>query len=267
MTAKPNRRIILKSRREIELMRQAGALVSQVLDQVGDMVKPGVTTGELNQAAEALIAEAGAEALFKGVVNPQARIPFPAALCTSINDEVVHGIPSERKLVEGDILSVDCGVRLSDYCGDSARTFMVGQVAPDVGRLVETTRESLAIAIREIRPGRHWTEVAREIQRFVESRQMAVVREFVGHGIGREMHEGPNVPNYVDSRSSQSDFELVEGLVLAIEPMVNLGGSEVTYVGAERWTVATRDGSYAAHFEHTIAVTAQGAEVLTKTPG
>jgi methionyl aminopeptidase len=263
MAAEGNRGIVLKSPREIELMRTAGALVYRVLDHVGGRVAPGVTTRSLNEAAERLIAEADAEALFKGVTNRQARIPFPAALCISVNDEVVHGIPSERVLAEGDVVSVDCGVRLNGYCGDSARTFAVGKVSEAAGRLIDVTRRALEVAISGIVPGRMWSEVAGEIQKSVEGQGLSVVREFVGHGIGQEMHEEPKVPNYVDRRQKRGDFRLVEGMTLAIEPMVNIGGSEVMYAGRERWTVCTRDGSYAAHFEHTVAVTAEGADILS----
>jgi methionyl aminopeptidase len=263
MSADRNRGVILKSPREIELLRAAGALVHQVLDRVEALVVPGVTTAELNSAAEKMIAEAGATPLFKGVTNPQARIAFPAALCTSVNDQVVHGIPSARALKEGDIVSVDCGVRLDGYCGDSARTLAVGEVGEDVSRLMEVTRRALGIAIAEIRPQRKWGEVARRIQAFVEGEGLSVVRDFVGHGIGQEMHEDPKVPNYVDRRSRRADFMLVEGMTLAIEPMVTLGKPDVVYAGQERWTVCTKDGTCAAHFEHTIAVTAGGADVLS----
>ncbi len=263
MTVKQNRGIVLKSRREIELLRAAGALVCGVLDQVGRTVAPGITTAELNTAAEEMIAAAGAIPLFKGVTNPQAKIPFPAALCTSVNDEVVHGIPSDRRLEAGDIVSVDCGVRLSGYCGDSARTFAVGEVSPGARHLMEVTKRALGLAIEEIRPGRMWSEVAGQIQQYVEGEKFSVVRDFVGHGIGREMHEEPKIPNYVDRRNLKSDFRLVEGMTLAIEPMVNMGKPEVNYAGKMRWTVATKDGEYAAHYEHSVAVTADGADILT----
>ena len=244
-------------------MRSAGALVHRVLTRVEELVAPGVTTGELNAVAEEMIAEAGARALFKGVTTPQARVPFPAALCTSVNEEVVHGVPSDRVLKEGDIVSVDCGVRLDGYCGDCARTMAVGRVSDRVGHLMRVTRAALDLAIAEIRCRRRWSEVAGRIHRFVEDQGLSVVREFVGHGIGQEMHEEPKVPNYVDRRYRQTDFALAEGMTLAIEPMVNLGGAEVVYSGRERWAVCTKDQQYAAHYEHTVAVTAEGADVLT----
>ncbi len=251
----------LKSKQEIEAMRRAGGLVAQVLEQVRQAVKPRVSTAELNALAEGLIAAAGAEPLFKGVRSTQAKFPYPAALCTSVNEEVVHGVPGVRKLAEGDIISVDCGVRLDGYCGDAAVTIPVGQVRPEVQRLMDVTNEALLIAVREIRPGRKWTDVAREMQRHVEQAGFSVVREFVGHGIGRSLHEDPKVPNFVD-RGSRS-FDMVAGLVLAVEPMVNMGRPDVVYGDSTGWTVVTRDRSWAAHFEHTIAVTDGGNDVLT----
>ncbi|MCH7812616.1 MAG: type I methionyl aminopeptidase [Planctomycetes bacterium] len=263
MSAKGNRGIVLKSRREIELMRTAGALVNRVLTRVEELVAPGVTTSQMNDVAEEMIAQAGAVPLFKGVTTPQARTPFPAALCTSVNEEVVHGVPSDRALKEGDMVSVDCGVRLNGYCGDSARTIAVGQVSAAIRSLMDATQEALELAIGEVRHGRMWSEVAGEIQRFVEGRGFSVVREFVGHGIGQEMHEEPKVPNFVDRKHRQQDFELVEGMTLAVEPMVNLGRAEVVYAGRDRWAVCTKDHSCAAHYEHVVAVTANGADVLT----
>ena len=256
------RGIILKSPREIELMRSAGAVVYGVLRRMRELAQAGTTTAELNAVAEEMITAAAGIPLFKGVENPQAKFPFPAALCTSVNEELVHGIPSDRALAEGDVLSVDCGVRLAGYCGDSATTIPIGSVDREVARLLEVAREALDLAIAEIRPGRAWSEVAKGIQAFVEDNGFSVVRDFVGHGIGREMHEEPKVPNYWDGRQG-SDFELVPNMVIAIEPMVNLGNRAVRYAGHDRWTVVTRDGKCAAHFEHTVAVTDTGADVLT----
>ncbi len=244
-------------------MRRAGRLVYRVLGRMREMTGPGVTTAELNAVAEEMIAEAGAEPLFRGVRTKQAKFPFPSALCTSINDQVVHGIPSDRPLAEGDVVSVDCGVRLDGYCGDSATTIAVGQVPPEVRRLLEVTVESLRIAIEGIRPKRWWSEIAGAIQSHVESAGFSVVREFVGHGIGREMHEEPKVPNYVDPRERRQDFQLREGMTFAVEPMVNMGLPQVVYGDATGWPVVTKDGSIAAHFEHTLAVTPRGADVLT----
>ncbi|MEP0847996.1 MAG: type I methionyl aminopeptidase [Phycisphaerae bacterium] len=258
-----SQRIVIKSARETELMRAAGQLVCEVLDALEREVAPGVTTARLDEIARQRISAAGATALFLGVRNPQARYPFPAHICASVNDAVVHGIPDERPLREGDIVSIDVGVRLNGYCGDSARTFAVGAVAPRTRRLLDTTQGALDTAIGEMRPGMRWSQVARRIQKAVESQGFGVVREFVGHGIGREMHEEPKVPNYVDRSSRASDFDLVPGMTLAIEPMVTAGRPEVEYLDRDRWTVVTKDRSLAAHFEHTVAVTEKGAWVLT----
>ena len=260
---KRSRTARLKRPEEIERMRRAGRVVHEALGRVREMTRPGVTTAELNAAAEQIIQEAQGEALFRGVCTKQAKFPFPAALCTSVNDQVVHGIPSDRPLAEGDVVSVDCGVRLDGYCGDSAATIMVGQVSPEVRRLVEVTVESLDLAIERIRPKRGWSEIAAAIQSRVESAGFSIVREFVGHGIGRDMHEEPKVPNYVDPRERRQDFMIREGMTLAVEPMVNMGSPEVVYADATGWPVVTRDGSVSAHFEHTIAVTAHGPDVLT----
>ncbi|MEE9296491.1 MAG: type I methionyl aminopeptidase [Phycisphaerae bacterium] len=258
-----HRGIIIKSDREIRLMGQAGRLVFEILTEVESLVAPGVTTGQLNEAAEKRIADAGATALFKGVRNPQARGPFPAALCTSVNSEVVHGVPGDTVLNDGDIVSVDCGVRLNGYCGDSARTCAVGSVSQNVQRLLDVTREALSLAIREIRVGRMWRDIARRMQALVEEESFSVVRDFVGHGIGQQMHEEPKIPNYYHRKHAPGDFRLEPNMTLAIEPMVNMGSHHVSYRDTDRWAVVTRDGKHAAHFEHTVAVTESGARVLT----
>lgn len=244
-------------------MRAAGRVVHAVLARMQELALPGVTTAQLNMAAEEIISSAGGTALFKGVRNPQARFPFPAALCTSVNEELVHGIPGERALCEGDIVGVDCGVRLDGYCADSATTIAVGRVSPQAQHLLEVTRRALELAIGLVRPGRKWSEVAKAIQRFVEGENLAVVRDFVGHGIGRDMHEEPKVPNYWDDRQKRAEFELAPRMVLAIEPMVNLGTAAVDYADDDRWVVVTRDRKLSAHFEHTVAVTDGAADVLT----
>lgn len=259
----PSHGIILKSDREIELMRAAGRLVYRVLGRVEELARPGVTTGELNAAAEEVIAEVGGTPLFKGVTSPQAKFAFPAALCTSVNEELVHGVPGDRALREGDVLSVDCGVKLAGYCGDSARTIPIGKVSEEAMRLLSVTRRALEIAVEQMRPGRMWSEVAEAMQRSVEAKRFHVVRDFVGHGIGREMHEEPKVPNYWSAGSRSMDFELVPQMVLAVEPMVNAGTHRVDYGDEGGWVVVTRDRSFAAHFEHTIAVTETGSDVLT----
>ncbi|HSW46361.1 MAG TPA: type I methionyl aminopeptidase [Phycisphaerae bacterium] len=253
----------LKRSEEIEAMRQAGRVVHQVLERVGQMVRPGVTTVELNAEAERMIAAAGAEPLFKGVESRQAAFPFPSALCTSVDEQVVHGVPDGKPLVEGSVVSVDCGVRLHGYCGDAAMTFPVGRISPEAERLLAVTREALEIAIGRMRPKRWWSEIAGAMQAHVEAAGFSMVREFVGHGIGQMMHEEPKVPNYVDPREHRLDFVLLPGMVLAVEPMVNMGTAAVEYTDTTGWPVTTRDRNYSAHFEHTIAVTDRGADVLT----
>lgn len=255
--------IILKSPREIELMRTAGGLVWRILNKLETMVRPGVTTGELNQAADEMIKANGATSLFRGVQVKDAKFPFPAVLCTSVNDEVVHGIPGKRVLKEGDIVSVDCGVRVAGYCGDSARTFAVGRISPEADRLLQVTRETLDLALKEMHPGRYWSDIATDMQRYVESRGYSVVRKFVGHGVGREMHEDPKVPNYWDRKENSGDFQLKKGMTLAVEPMVNLGKAAVGYGNRDCWVVVTKDGRYSAHYEHTVAVTDTGVDILT----
>ena len=257
------RGIILKSPREIELMREAGRVVRRVLSRCEEMASPGVSSAELNAEAERIIAEAGGEALFKGVRAPKARFPFPAALCASTNEAVVHGIPNGRPLQAGDIISVDCGVRLKGYCGDAAVTIAIGEVSHEVQRLLDVTRAMLEIAVAHMKPGRRWSEVAKLMQKRAEESGFSVVREFVGHGIGQQMHEDPKVPNYCDRQQARHDFELRSGMLLAVEPMVNIGTADVEYKDDDCWTVVTRDGGWAAHFEHTIAVTDNGSDVLT----
>lgn len=256
-------KIVIKSPREIELLRAAGRVVHAVLTELGRMVRPGITTAELDARAEEMIREAGGTPLFKGVRSPQARAPFPASICASVNEQVVHGIPNNRPLKEGDIVSVDCGVRLKGYCGDAAVTFAVGRLAPKAQRLLDVTREALEVAIREIGPGERWSRVARLMQKCVEDSGFSVVREFVGHGIGQEMHEEPKVPNYYDRSQRQADFELRTGMTLAVEPMVTAGRPDVKLADATGWPVVTKDGSWAAHYEHMVVVTGDGADVLT----
>lgn len=261
--AKPASRPILKSPREVELMRAAGRVVRRVLDEVGTLVRPGVPTSDLSHVAETIIRSAEGVALFRGVETTHTKFPFPAALCVSVNDEVVHGIPGDRRLDEGDIVSIDCGVRLKGYCGDAAMTYPVGRIRPQDQRLLNVTQAALALAIERMRPGMQWSIVAGEIQRLVERAGFSVVREFVGHGIGTDMHEEPKVPNYTDRKQRKSDFLLQPGLVLAVEPMVAAGRPAVRCRDSSGWTQTTSDGSRAAHFEHTVAITENGVDVLT----
>lgn len=255
--------ITLRSRREIELMRSAGKIVGNVLSKLQEVAEPGMTTGQLDAMALQMTAEAEAEALFKGVRSPYARRPFPGAICASVNEEVVHGIPSNETILEdGDILSIDFGVRLNGYCGDAAITVEIGAVAQEKRRLIDVTKSVLDIAIRESTPGRKWSQVATGMQKCAESAGFSVVTDFVGHGIGKEMHEEPRVPNFVNDDVLASDFVLQPGMVLAVEPMINAGTHAVRTL-KNGWTVVTRDGRCSAHYEHTIAVTDSGCEVLT----
>ena len=255
--------ITLRSRREIELMRRAGAVVADVLLKLQEIARPSVSTAHLDAVAAEMTSKAGAQPLFKGVRSPQARTPFPGVICASINEQVVHGIPSEHvKLKEGDILSIDFGVRLDGYCGDAAVTVAIGEISGENRRLMDVTRQALDIAIARAAPGVRWSAIAGEMQRVAESAGFSVVREFVGHGIGRQMHEEPRVPNFVSKELLADDIVLAEGMVLAVEPMINGGTSDVRTL-KDGWTVVTRDGRCSAHFEHTIAVTGDGCEVLT----
>lgn len=249
--------IICKSTGELERMRAASRLVARVLAELKRTVEPGVTTAALDELAEARVREAGAVPAFKGYRG------FPATLCTSVNQQVVHGIPSDRRLKDGDIVSLDMGVLLDGYYGDSAVTVGVGTISERADRLLRVTEESLHHAIAQARVGGRVSDLGHAVQRHVEAQGFAVVREFVGHGIGVDLHEEPQIPNYgAPGRGPR----LAEGMVLAIEPMVTVGGPAVKVL-ADGWTAVTRDGSLAAHFEHTVAVTAEGPEVLTVPDG
>jgi methionyl aminopeptidase len=255
--------IQLKTPQQIERMRRAGRIVRSVLDRLGEMIAPGVTTKELDAEAERMCRECGAECLFKGVLGRSGAGPFPGSICVSIDEEVVHGIPSAERLIgEGQIVSIDFGVKLDGWCGDAAETFLVGSVAPQVHHLVDVTRNCLELAVRMVGPRGRWSEVAAAMQEYVESEGFSVVREFVGHGIGQTMHEDPKVPNFVSRELQANDIVLEPGLVLAIEPMVNMGGPAVEYA-ADGWTVVTADRLPSAHFEHMIAVLAERTTVLT----
>ena len=255
--------ITLRSRREIELLRKAGVVVANVLSKLKEMAEPGITTLDLDKVASQMTAEAGAEALFRGVHSPLAQTPFPGVICTSINEQVVHGIPSQdSRLEDGDILSIDFGVRLNGYCSDAALTVAIGQVSQEKRRLMDVTKHALDIAIEKSAPSLKWSQVAAEMQRYTESAGFSVVRDFVGHGIGTKMHEDPRVPNFVSSELLAEDIILTEGMVLAVEPMINAGSCGVRTL-RNGWTVVTRDGKCSAHFEHTIVIVENGCEVLT----
>lgn len=255
--------ITLRSQREIELIRRAGAVVADVLSKLEEVVRPGITTGRLDTIARQITVDAGAEALFEGVRNPHAGRPFPGAICASLNEQVVHGIPSEKvRLSDGDILSIDFGARLNGYCGDAAITIGVGEISEDKRRLIDVTKYVLNIAIAGCVPGIKWSQVAAQMQDYAESAGFSVVTDFVGHGIGRQMHEEPRVPNFVSEDLLADDILLREGMILAIEPMINGGGSKVRTL-QNGWTVVTKDGKCSAHFEHTVAIVENGCEVLT----
>lgn len=246
--------VILKSPGEIEIMRSACLIVAEVLDIVKNSVKPGNTTLDLERIAEEETKKRDANPAFKGYRG------YPYCLCTSLNSEVVHGMPSKRVLKRGDILSIDFGVRYNGFYGDSAITVPVGEVSEDALRLIEVTKASLDAAIEQAVAGNRLTDVSSAVQRLVESHGFSVVREFVGHGIGRELHEPPQVPNFgLPGRG----IRLKPGMVLAIEPMINMGGSAVKVLD-DGWTAVTVDGSLSAHFEHTVAVTPDGPYVLSR---
>jgi methionyl aminopeptidase len=249
----------LKSEKEIALMRKTGLLVWQAHQVAAQLVKPGVTTAEINEAVETFIADKKALPLFKGVPGP---VPFPAATCISVNDQVVHGIPGSRRLKEGDIVSIDIGCKVNGWCGDAAVTRPVGKIDPEKQRLLDITEGALRLAIDLLGEQSTWNSVAREMERFVKRARFSVIEGLVGHGIGREMWESPQVPNYF---SREHDFPIQPGLVIAVEPMVNVGTKKVKAL-ADGWTIVTQDGLPSAHFEHTIAITAHGPEVLTAGP-
>jgi len=248
--------IIYKSPEEIDKMRKAGRIVAGTIDRVLAAVRPGVSTAQLDEVAEAYIREQGATPSFKGY-----RGTFPASICTSLNDEIVHGIPSPKRIVvEGDVLSLDFGAIWKGFHADSAVTVFVGESpSPEAEKLVRVTEEALEAGISQIRPGGRLSDIGAAVQQVAEGAGFSVVREYVGHGIGRSLHEDPQIANYGEPGRGP---KLKSGLVVAIEPMVNIGGWE-TRVLADDWTVVTEDGSLSAHFEHTIAVTEDGHEVLT----
>ncbi|MGI6452881.1 MAG: type I methionyl aminopeptidase [Syntrophomonadaceae bacterium] len=251
--------IIRKTREEIALMKLAGQTVAEILNILAKAVKPGVLTGDLNSIAEEECRKRGAIPLFKNYPNPAGGPPFPGVICASVNDEVVHGIPGNRVLKEGDIISIDFGASVEGFAGDSAITVPVGVISPEVARLLVITKESLMKGIEQARPGNRLGMISHAIQRYAEKHGLHVVRELVGHGIGRQMHEDPQVPNY--GRPGQGPI-LKEGMTIAIEPMLNLGTRKV-YTKSDHWTVVTADGSYSAHFEHTVAISERGPEILT----
>ncbi len=250
----------LKSLREIGLMRESGKVVSRALKLCRELCRPGARTLDIDRAVDALFARHGATPLFKGY--PGARVPFPASTCISVNEQVVHGIPGPRTIRDGDLVKIDTACKLNGWCADAAITIVVGNVRPEWRRLVETGDEVLRIAVEEMGRRRWWSEVAQRMQHHAESRGFSLVQNYVGHGIGRIMHENPQVPNFVNREFKKHDFRLEEGLVLAVEPMLNMGKADV-YTQRDHWTVVTKDGLPSVHMEHTLAITANGIQVVT----
>ncbi len=245
--------IVIKNNNEIELMHAAGKIVARVLQELEQTIAPGVTTGQLDSLAAKIIKEEGAEPAFLGYRG------FPGNICTSVNEELVHGIPGVRKLNEGDIISIDVGVKYRGYYGDAARTFSVGKVSKTAQNLIEVTRGSLQKALEQMWPGKFLSDISNSIQYYVEGNNFSVVRNYVGHGIGTKMHEAPEVPNFGPAGRGP---KLQEGMVLAVEPMVNAGSWKVEVL-EDKWTVVTADRKLCAHFENTIAITSDGPKILT----
>ncbi|MCL2117280.1 MAG: type I methionyl aminopeptidase [Planctomycetaceae bacterium] len=256
--------ITLKSKREIAKMRKAGLLVWYAHQIGAALVRPGITTGEIDERMERFFLDYGAQPLFKGVPG---KVPFPATCCISVNEEVVHGIPGKRVLKNGDIVSIDTGCRIDGWCGDAAVTHPVGRVSADVQKLLDVTMRVLQIAIDAIPQCEYWSQVAKLMEDEVIKHGFSVVESLVGHGIGRELHEAPQVPNYVSTEMFRvgGDFRLQPGLVIAVEPMVNMGVKRVA-VQKDHWTMSTVDRKPSAHFEHTLAVTEKGVQILTDAP-
>jgi methionyl aminopeptidase len=248
--------ITLKSEHELALMREAGRIVAEVLAGIGEVVVPGATTADLEAVADEIIV-----GKYKAIPSFKGYRGFPGLVCASVNEEIVHGIPGQRLLREGDIVSVDVGVIYKGYQGDSAITLPVGKVDAESQRLMDATREALRVGIEAAQAGKWTTDISRAIQRYAEGQGYSVVREYTGHGIGQKMHEDPQIPNYVEPRMGRA--RLRPGMTFALEPMLNAGGWR-TRVLDDNWTVVTADGKRSAHFEHTVAVTKNGPEILTR---
>ncbi len=255
-------RIAIKSRREIEQMREVGRFTAEILLELREHAKPGVTTGQLDEIAARGLKKRGLNSPFLGYA-PGGVAPYPAVLCASVNDEIVHGIPGSRELREGDIISLDFGVEYNGWHGDSAVTIAIGEITPEARKLVETTSDALTQGIEQMVPGNRLSDIGFAVERRAKEENYGVVRQFVGHGIGRQMHEPPQVPNY--GRGGRGP-RLRAGMVFAIEPMVNIGTERVRVLDDE-WTAVTADGELSAHFEHTVLITENGPEVLTRIEG
>jgi methionyl aminopeptidase len=253
---------ILKTRREIELMRHAGQVAYDILQTMRRAAVAGVTTGELDELAAVELAKVNGIGMSRNYPTYKEGEGFPGHTCISINEVVVHGIPGSRALRNGDIVTLDMALKVNNYCSDTAITVPVGDVSPRIQKLLDVTKQTLELAITHIKPGKKWTDIARLMQYNVERNGFSVVREFVGHGVGRGMHEDPKVPNFVTQEQLKGDFKLRAGMTIAVEPMVVMGRRDVDLLD-DGWTVVTHDGQPAAHFEHTIAVTESGCDVLT----
>lgn len=252
---------LIKTEEEIASLRESGKCLARVLHEIIVSVRPGMTTEAIDILSERLIRDAGGIPIFKGYFGGSDR-PFPATLCTSLNNEVVHGIPSKKRIIqEHDLLKLDIGMRYAGMVTDMARTVKVGSVSPEAEKLVAVTEESLRRGITELRPGAHISAYARAVQNYVEENGFSVVRDLVGHGVGHELHEDPQVPNYVSK--NMKDFVIEKGMTLALEPMINMGTYQVD-IAPDDWTFITADGAWSAHFEDTVVITADGAEVVTR---
>lgn len=250
--------IYLKTDEEVELLREANLLIGRTLAELAKIIKPGVTTKQLDKVAEEFIRDNGAEPTFKGFPNPYGG-PFPASICTSVNEQVVHGIPNDVPLQDGDIVSIDCGTRLNGFCGDSCYTFPVGEISPEVKNLLKTTKEALDKGIEQAVVGHRLGDISYAVQQHCEAQGYGVVREFVGHGVGHEMHEDPQVPNY---GRRGNGILLKSGLCIAIEPMITMGTKDI-YMQEDRWGIVTRDKKPAAHYEHSLCVRKGKADILS----
>ena len=250
--------VYLKTDEEVELLRKANLLVGSTLAELAKIIEPGVTTKQLDTIADTFIRDNGAEPTFKGFPNPYGG-PFPASICASVNNQVVHGIPNDTPLENGDIVSIDCGTLLNGFCGDSCYTFKVGEVSDEVSKLLDVTKESLYKGIEQAVVGSRLGNISYAVQNYCESNSYGVVREFVGHGIGRDMHEEPQVPNY---GRRGTGMLLKNGLCIAIEPMITLGKRDISML-SDNWTIVTRDGKPAAHYEHTVCVRKGKADILS----
>jgi methionyl aminopeptidase len=250
--------VYLKTDEEVELLREANLLIGKTLAELAKIIKPGVTTKQLDKVAEEFIRDHGAEPTFKGFPNPYGG-PFPASICTSVNEQVVHGIPNDEPLQDGDIVSIDCGTRLNGFCGDSCYTFPVGEISAEVKHLLTTTKEALYKGIEQAVVGHRLGDISYAVQQHCEAQGYGVVREFVGHGVGHEMHEDPQVPNY---GRRGNGILLKNGLCIAIEPMITMGTKDI-YMQEDRWGIVTRDKKPAAHYEHSLCVRKGKADILS----